>query len=174
MKGLESVMETWVLAYLLNSLWQIPLVFCAALAVARLARKAGPHMEHRVWVAALIAQSVLPACHLQLNDLWRSAWGLVLWIRGGGAGSGETRIILGDGTASGSLPWLTAGVLAAVAAAYACGLLYFAGRLAWSMWTTDSMRRRAVRLELNAETARKIDTFSPLIGIGRGEVRISS
>ena len=31
MKGLEMAFETWVLTYLLNSLWQVPLVFLAAL-----------------------------------------------------------------------------------------------------------------------------------------------
>ena len=38
MNAIQVAMESWVLNYLLNSLWQVPLVFCAALAAARLAR----------------------------------------------------------------------------------------------------------------------------------------
>jgi hypothetical protein len=66
-------LESWVLTYLLNSLWQVPLVFCAALAAARIARPAGPQMEHRVWVSALILEAVLPFCHLHPNELWQLA-----------------------------------------------------------------------------------------------------
>ncbi len=69
MKAIQSVMESWVLAYLLNSLWQVPLVFVAALAAARLARKAGPQMEHRVWVGALFLQVLLA---LLPHAGWRS------------------------------------------------------------------------------------------------------
>jgi TonB family protein len=168
-----SSFESWVLAYLLNSLWQVPLVFLAAWAAARLARPAGPRMEHRVWVGALLLQAVLPLCHWR-GDMLRQAWGLVLWIRGTGAGAGETRIILGNGTASGSLPWLPAGVFAAAAAAYLCVLLYFAGRFVRSVWITESMRRHAQSIELDPEIASSIDSLSLLFGFGRGEVRFSS
>jgi hypothetical protein len=61
------VFELWILVYLFNSLWQVPLVFCAALAAARLARPAGPRMEHRVWVSTLLLEALLPLCHFNLN-----------------------------------------------------------------------------------------------------------
>ena len=48
-------LQTAVLEYLFNSLWQLPLVFAAAWIAARLVRPAGPRAEHRVWVAALLA-----------------------------------------------------------------------------------------------------------------------
>jgi len=67
--------------------------------------------------------------------------------------------------------------LAAVAVAYFCGLLYFAGRLGWGVWITEAMRRRAVRLELTPETARQIDRFEPALGIATdrlGRVRSSA
>jgi hypothetical protein len=175
MRDLESALASWVLAYLLNSLWQVPLVFCAALAAARLARRAGPQMEHRVWVSALMLQAVLPLCHLHLNELWGQAWGLLVWFRNPGIADGHTRIILGAGTASRlAVPWLSAQVLASAAAAYECALLYFAGRLGWGLWKTEGLRRRAVRLELTSETARKTDRFRRLLGIGRGAVQIAS
>jgi TonB family protein len=173
MRALLSALEPMILAYLLNSLWQVPLVFCAALAAARLARPAGPQMEHRIWVGALLLEVILPFCHVQFSELWQQAWGLALRFRHVGPAGGQTRVILGAGEASRvALPWHTAEVLAAVVAAYVCCLIYFAGRLAWGVWTTAAMRRQAVRLELTPETARKINSFQPLLGID--EVRFAS
>jgi len=98
--ALAARLESWILAYLLNSLWQVPLVFCAALAAARLARPAGPRMEHHIWVGALMLEAVLPLCTLHLSELWQRAWGLALFFFYGGAPNGQTRVILGAGTAS--------------------------------------------------------------------------
>jgi TonB family protein len=177
--GLEAGMETWVLNYLLNSLWQVPLVFCAALAAARLARPAGPRMEHRVWVGALMLEVFLPLCHLRLNELGQRAWGLVLWFHHGGAADGQIRVILGAGTAAGvALPRHTAEMLAVIAAAYLCGLFYFAGRLGWGVWTTETMRRLATPFKPAGDAAIRMARFQRLLGIGKGivggEVRFAS
>jgi TonB family protein len=175
MKGLESVFEVWVLTYLLNSLWQVPLVFCAAMVGARMARHAGPRMEHRVWVGALILEAVLPLSNLRLNELWQRAWGLALWLVHGAAADGQTRVILGAGTAAPvTLPWHTAEVLAAVAAAYVCGLVYFSGRLGWGVWTTEAMRRRAMNFEPTGEAASKTAWFQERLGTGCEEVHFAS
>jgi len=97
-----------------------------------------------------------------------------LWFRHVGPAGGQTRVILGAGEASGvALPWHTAGVLAAVAVTYACSLIYFAGRLAWGMWTTDAMRRQAVCMKPTAETAQKIEGFRLLLGC-EGEVQFAN
>jgi TonB family protein len=173
MKGLEMAFETWVLTYLLNSLWQVPLVFLAALAAARLARPAGPRMEHRVWVGALLLEAVLPLCNLRPSEVWQRAWGLALEFMHGSAGDGQTRVVLGAGTASQvALPWLTAGVLTAVAVAYVCGLLYFAGRLGWGVWTTEAMRRRAMPFEPAGETATKTARFQRMLGRGTSDSEV--
>jgi TonB family protein len=164
--GFAAKLESWVLAYLLNSLWQVPMVFCAALAAARLARPAGPRMEHRIWVGALLLEAVLPLCNLHLGELWQRAGGLALLFLHGGSANGQTRVILGAGSVSKvALPWHSAQVLAAVAVTYLCVLLYFAGRLGWGVWITEAMRRRAVRLEFTPETAQQIDRFEPALGI---------
>ena len=138
-------LEGWVLGYLLNSLWQIPLVFAAALLAARLARGAGPQMEHRVWVGALGLEVVLPFCHLHVGELLRQTWGLALWFWHGSEAEGQVRVILGAGTASRvALPWLAVDALAVVMGAYLCGLAYFSGRLGWGVWVTEALRRSAV------------------------------
>jgi TonB family protein len=173
MKAIEAVfeagLESWVLNYLLNSLWQVPLILLAALAASRLARPAGPRMEHRIWVGALLLQVILPFCHLQLNKLGEQAWGLVPWFRHGGGTDGQIRVILGPGIASGlALPRHTAEALAAVAAAYVCALLYFAGRLGWGVWTTERMRRLATPFKLAGDAAISLTRFQRLLGIGKG------
>jgi TonB family protein len=177
--GLQAGLETWVLNYLLNSLWQVPLVFLGALAASRLARPAGPRMEHRIWVGALLLQVILPFCHLQLNELGQQAWGMVLWFRHGGAADGQIRVILGPGIASGlALPRHTAEALAAVAAAYVCALLYFAGRLGWGLWATETMRRLATPFKPAGDTALRLARFQRLLGIGNrtdaGEIEFAS
>ena len=55
-------MKSWVLSYLLNSLWQIPLLFAAGWVAARALRRVGSAAEHRVWVSVLLLQTLLPAC----------------------------------------------------------------------------------------------------------------
>ncbi len=58
-----KALELWVMGYVLNSLWQVPLVFAAAWVAARMLRSAGPRAEHRVWVGALLLEAVVPAFH---------------------------------------------------------------------------------------------------------------
>ena len=68
-----KTLELWLLEYLLNSLWQIAVVFLAALMAARLLRKAGPRIEHRIWVAALVVETILPACRFRTVDIGAAA-----------------------------------------------------------------------------------------------------
>jgi TonB family protein len=173
MNDIALVFEGRVLTYLLNSLWQVPLVFLAALAAARLARPAGPRMEHRVWAGALLLEAVLPLCNLRPSEVWQRAWGLALWFIHSSPDDGQTRVVLGAGTASQvALPWLTAGVLTATAVAYICALLYFAGRLGWGVWTTEAMRRRAIPFEPAGETATKTARIQLMLGRGTGDGQI--
>lgn len=168
-------LEAWVLGYLLNSLWQIPLVFVAALAAARVAREVGSEWEHRVWVGALGLEVVLPFCHLPMGELLRQTWGLALWLRHGSGAEGQVRVALGGGTASPmALPWLAAAALGAVTAIYLCGLVYWAGRLGWGVWVTEAMRRSALPMMAGEETGGRISWFQQLLGIGREDVEVVS
>ena len=74
MTTFASSVASWVLGYLLNALWQVPLVFAAAWMAARLARPLGPRTEHRVWAGALILQAILPLCQFHLAGLLQQAW----------------------------------------------------------------------------------------------------
>jgi hypothetical protein len=63
----SSAVLPWVLSYLFNALWQIPMVFAAAWIATRILRRAGPRIEHRVWVAALLLQVALPASSVRIQ-----------------------------------------------------------------------------------------------------------
>ena len=163
-----------IFAHLLNSLWQVPLVFCAALAASRLARRAGAQMEHLVWVSALLLETMLPLCHLPMNDLWQRAIGLAFGLFDGSAADGEARVILGAvSPARLALPWQTANLLAASSALYLLGLLYFTVRLVWSLFTTESLRRRAMPLQLNLQTAQRVGRLGINTGLASATVRFA-
>lgn len=54
-----SNVGSWLLSYLLNSLWQVPLLFAAGWLIARALRPTGAATEHRVWVSVLLLQTRL-------------------------------------------------------------------------------------------------------------------
>jgi TonB family protein len=162
-----SALESWWLGYLLNSLWQLPMVFAAAWLVGRLVRRVDSRMEHRVWVSALLLEVVLPACHLRLGELLREIGGLFLPGLGRGAAQGQIRIAIGAGAAYGNgVLRLPAVVLGGVAVAYGCSLLYFAGRLGWGLWRTSVMWRGAKHITLTHSAEQSWDRHARLFGIG--------
>jgi TonB family protein len=134
-------MKTFALNYLLNSLWQAPLLFAAAWLAARAARRLGPAAEHRIWVSALILEAILPACSFDLSALFRALQQLLL--RGPNpAGGAQITITTGPIYARPTLQ-LPPLLLTAIAIAYAATILYFAARLAWGLWQTTNLRRHA-------------------------------
>ncbi len=50
----------FVMHYLVNSLWQTPLLLMAACLVSRILRKLGCAVQHRAWTAALIVAAIAP------------------------------------------------------------------------------------------------------------------
>lgn len=173
MTALVTTLTSELFAYLLNSLWQVPLVFIAAWIAARLARPLGPQIEHRVWVGALMLQAILPLCSFRINGLLQPAWGLLLSFFGSAAG-GETRVIVGAGSAaSAAMLRLPAWLMTTLVLAYGCSLLYFAGRLAWSLWRTADMRRNATPVTLTGAQTRKLDRCRQSFGIAGHAVQVA-
>jgi TonB family protein len=168
-------LETWILTFLLNSVWQVPLVFLAASAAARLAHPAGPRLEHRVWVGALLLEAALPFCQVRPDELGQRAWSVALWFLHVPAANGETRVILGAGTAARiALPWHTAALLEAVEVLYFCALLYLAARLAWGLWTTERLRHNATPILLTGAAAVAVGQIEGLMGLPAGGVLLAS
>lgn len=144
--------EDWALAYLVNSLWQVPLVFLGAWLAARLAMRIGAGAEHRIWVCALLAEIALPACPVHPGDLWSMLKGLLVWSNA--AGGGDTRVILGPGSAAGAgALHLPAPVLIVLLIAYCGAALYLTFRLIWGLVITRRMMRGAEPLLLDQDLA---------------------
>ncbi|HTH53977.1 MAG TPA: M56 family metallopeptidase [Edaphobacter sp.] len=148
-----NVLEEWVAGYVLNSLWMVPLVFGLAWLVARGVRGAGPKIEHRVWVGALMLETILPACQMR----WSEAWSIVRqWLhRQASVNAGDTRIdvamSVGKAHPGVLLPqWISMGLLLM----YAGCLLYFAARLTRGLWNAWRIRRGAQRLDWGEEEER--------------------
>jgi TonB family protein len=153
---LSSSMLSWLLSYLFNALWQIPLIFAAAWIASRMLRRSHPRIGHRVWVGALLLQVALPACSLHISTLitwlasWVSSW--ISWTQGS-AVNGQVRVLLGAGEAGGSSLHLSPVLLAGITLLYACTVLYFAGRLLWGLLQTRALARSAIRLTLTGDAA---------------------
>jgi TonB family protein len=141
--------EFWILAYLLNSLWQVPLLFAAAWLAARALRSLGAAIEHRVWVMALLLQTLLPALSI-------FPWEWLRMLTWGGnvnrAGDAHVSVAIGEGTGTGVLQ-LPDVLLRAVTIVYVAVIAYFAVRFLWRAINLSALRREAVPLPLKGQAA---------------------
>jgi TonB family protein len=170
-----SATESWVLGYLLNSLWQVPLIFAAAWLVARLVRGMGSSMEHRVWVGALLLEVTVPACNLHPGEFLREISRLMPWSWGGSSAADHVRVAMGPAAASGSgVLRLSSELLAGLAVIYACTLLYFVGRFGWAFWNTKTIQRLAKRGVLTNEMKRSWNRYSRAFSIDAPQLATSS
>lgn len=133
-----SGFEDLLLSYLVNSLWQVPLLLLGGLLAARLLRRAGPAAEHRAWVGALLAQAVLPAVSLEPWQRLHVAWP---WHASAAAMKDATvSVQMGAGNGLGTL-LLPSAAMTAVSVLYGGIILYFAARFAWRCWRLAALMR---------------------------------
>ncbi len=133
-----------VASYIINSVWEVPLVAGAGWLVSRMLRKLGPQAEHVIWVSTLALAVLTPALPLLR---WLLAF---LYI--------PHKIIEHPSIAfvaaqSGPNPERGVYVLPAVLVLpllflYFSSLLYFAARLAWSLHCTAMLLREARHVSL--------------------------
>ncbi len=114
----------FVQSYVLNSLWQVPLTAMAAWLIAWLLPASDAAARHRVWVAALVAESLLPVC--AISPAFRHSLLALLQRSHGGDALVSVRyndaiMAAGAGPLPALLFWMT--VL------YACLVLVLAARL---------------------------------------------
>lgn len=143
-------LESWILSYLLNSLWQIPLLFAAGWVAARALRPTGAAAEHRVWVSVLLLQSLLPAF-----STFRWEWLRALLAWGNDAhrtGEAHVSVVMGAGSGLGTFH-LSSLRLIAIATAYGLVSVYFAARFMWRWMKLSALRREAVAVVLTGEAA---------------------
>jgi TonB family protein len=143
-------LESLLLSYAFNSLWQVPLACAAAALAARMLRNAGAGAQHRAWVGGLCAGALLPAFSIipldQLQRGWISPENLHP------APHGEVSIQVGPASGIAGL-WLPPVLLHVAAAAYAALILYFALRFVWRCLRIRTLLRESTPLRLHGEQA---------------------
>lgn len=143
----------WLLSYLFNALWQIPLVFAAAWIVVRIAHRSGPRAEHRIWVGALLLQLGLPACSLRITALWQTLRSML--PEHASAGSGGVQVLFGPATVHGSALRLPFALEAGILVIWTCVTFYFAARLAWGLIETRRLAGAAMSIAWTGEAAHR-------------------
>jgi TonB family protein len=135
--SVDSLM-VWMVNYLMNSAWQVPLVLLVAMVATRLVgRLYSAAAVHWTWVSALVLATVLPALRL---DVWPSfPWGRAAEVAGGHV---QASMMAGTAVAGGGLR-LSFAMMAVLLAAYGAVILYFSGRIVWGVWKTRSLRENS-------------------------------
>lgn len=164
-----NAVENVLLSYVMNSLWQAPMVFVAAWIAARMMRPTGPAPEHRVWVGALLLESLLPAVSTFPWQRMHFAWP---W---NGATLGDSRVAVQMGAGAGlsplRLPPLVMSVLAIV---YAAITFYFVARFVWRCVRLSAMTSGSEPVMLGGAVALSCETWSGWFGIVRTVSVVSS
>jgi len=163
-----SSLESWILEYLLNALWQVPLLFLAAWLATQILRsthRIDAALEHRLWAVALVLEALVPACTFAPTELLRPLLRLLSTATDTHTGTGpQITIIMGPAYARGGFH-PSAAVLHAVVLVYACTIAYFTVRLIWGLTSTAALARRAQPATLTGEPAEDWQNFSSSFGV---------
>jgi TonB family protein len=167
-------LEAALFGYLLNSLWQIPLLFAAAWLSARALRRIGPAAEHRIWVTALFLEVLLPACSFRPSAAIQAVthW-LLPFTQASPNSDAQVTVVMGPAHAAPGLhlahAWLTPLIVL-----YASSLLYFAARLALGLYQTASLRRRAKPITLFGYSAQSYSRYAQLFAVTNARIAAST
>lgn len=156
--------ETLLASYVLNSLWQAPLLFAAAWIAARVVKEAGLAAEHRVWVGALLLESVLPAVSILP---WQ--WVHVVWpwhAQAAAMGTAQVSVEMGSGAGFAALR-MPPPVMTALAVTYVLFTVFFIARLVWQCSRLGVLMRRAEPPKMKVEVAVSCARWSKRFGILR-------
>ena len=141
-----TLFELPLLNYLLNALWQVPLIFFVAAVVAHLTRSAGPQTQHRVWIVALGLEVVLPACAFA-----PAIRAFLLSLFHSRSVQGITQVTILNATVTHSRSHFTATLAMAALIAYVATLVFFIARLLIRLHNTRALRHSAQSVTLTAE-----------------------
>jgi TonB family protein len=145
-----TTLESAVLSYLANALWQVPLILAAGWLAARALRPAGPGAEHRVWVSVLLLQVFLPV----LSAVpWETVRGF-LSMFGGHVEHAQPHvsIVMGPGTTLVD-PHFPSWLLTSVVIVYGAITMWFAVRFLWRIRTTRALTVNATAVTLSSNAA---------------------
>lgn len=161
--------EIIILNYLVNALWQVPVIFLAATLAARLTRSAGPQTGHRLWVAALMLEITLPAC--AFAPALRSLFGSLINIR---AGHVTTQLTILNATAAHNPSHLGNIAASTALTAYAALLIYFTARLVYRIHRTRALRRSAQLISLSGDLLTLWQRCARIFGVHDAQLATSA
>lgn len=143
-----STMESIILSYLANALWQVPLLFVAGWLAARVLRLLGPASEHRAWVGVLLLQALLPAAS---TVSWNSLRAL-LNFSGSWPNKGQPHVsvVMGSGIAFGS-PHLPSWLLACLTIIYVATAMWFLAHFVLNLRTIHLLRQNVAEVTLSTD-----------------------
>jgi TonB family protein len=158
-------LESWLLTYAVNALWQVPIVFAAAWIAARVSRRAGAAFQHTLWTSALVAEVLLPACTARPGEVWQT---LLRWLapfrQSSIAQDPHVTVTMGPAHAAAGFH-MPPTLLAGAALLYLGALAYFATRLCIGFYQTASLRRRAEPLALSGYASQSYHRYAQLFGV---------
>ena len=133
-----------VFTFLLNSLWQLPLICGAAWLAARFLRNGPASHRHALWITALVVSLILPTLSLRSHTAPGPRPFFAVEVPHASPASAAPAAPL-PSTPSPRTPDFEYAPSAAalLAALYGCFVLYRATRLAWSWRNAAALRRRA-------------------------------
>ena len=135
-----NALVSLLLLYIVNSLWQVPLILVGALLAARVMRPAGAAAEHRVWVTALVLEGALPAVSLLPWEQMHLAW--LFHAHAATLADGNVAVEMGAGTAFAALR-LPPRIAAVLMIVYLAVTAYCVMRFAWRCVRLSRMRSTA-------------------------------
>ena len=170
--------QSWILSYLLNSLWQVPLLFAAGWLAARALKPLGPAAEHRIWVSVLFLQALLPAAStlpreflIRLYAPLSAFWAFLTNTRR--AADSQVSVSMGSGAGLNSLH-IPSALLTFIAFAYAAATIYFAARFLWRCQQLRTLRRESAPITLTGEAATYWSECLQRFNIGEVAIAASS
>ena len=170
-------LETWLLNYAVNALWQVPIVFAAAWLAARTSRRAGPAFQHALWTSALIAEVFLPACCARPDQTFLA---FLHWLgsfrQSAVPQDAQVSVSMGPVHAVGGLQGLQLApeLLTAAELLYLIAFVYFVIRLSTGLYRTASLRRRSEPLALTGHAGQSYHRFAHLFGVQNSIVAASA
>lgn len=135
-----TTLESILLSFLANALWQIPLLFVAGLLAVRTVRSLGPGAEHKVWVGVLLLQVFLPMVSTIPLDALRTFLGLM--ARPLDDPQAQVSVLMGPGKVLGDRH-LPAWLLSALFITYGITIAWFTVRFAWRIHRLSRLKASA-------------------------------
>lgn len=155
-----------LVSYVANAIWEVTVIAAAGWLTSRLLGRLGARMEHIGWVSTLAVAILAPAAPV---------FGALLSMLMAGASSGGHASIAmiasqADATVHREFFLLPASAMWLLLALYITSLLYFAARLAWSLYRTAELLRGGRALTLTQEQDELWNRCKALFGVGEARI----